>query len=78
MFRLPKSRQDFWDDKISSNRVRDSSKQKQLFDLGWRVGVIWECAIRGKAALDQSELLAGLNGFICGEARFFELRGFQV
>ena len=78
LFRLPKSRQDFWGEKISGNRVRDSIKQSELFELGWRVGVIWECAMKGKAAVFQSVLLAGLEGFINGEARFFELRGIQV
>src|SRR5690606_36892348 len=50
LFRLPKSREDFWKMKISGNKVRDLRKQTELLELGWRVGVVWECALKGKKA----------------------------
>ncbi len=75
LFRLPKSRRDFWEDKISANRERDGRKRKALLELGWRVGVIWECAIKGKTALDHTKLMAELLGFIQGDERSFDLTG---
>ena len=41
--RLPKSRLDFWKDKLQANRRRDLIHQRELRKLGWRVLVIWEC-----------------------------------
>ena len=75
LFRLPKSRQDFWREKISGNRARDLRKQTELIELGWRVGVIWECTLKGKRAMHHASLLKRLEEFIHGDAPFFEMRG---
>lgn len=77
LFRLPKSRRDFWKVKISGNQARDIRKQTELFELGWRVGVVWECALKGKTALDHDSILRRLEEFIRGDIPFYELRGKQ-
>lgn len=41
-----KTREQFWADKISSNRERDRRKARQLQRLGWRVETIWECQVK--------------------------------
>jgi len=46
-FKKPKSNSDFWISKITSNIKRDACNLVIQRDLGWRVLVIWECAIRG-------------------------------
>ncbi|MDH4162907.1 MAG: DNA mismatch endonuclease Vsr [Nitrospirota bacterium] len=43
--RLPKSKLDFWLPKLSSNELRDKTKQTALRRLGWKVLVIWECEL---------------------------------
>jgi DNA mismatch endonuclease (patch repair protein) len=43
--RLPKSRTEFWEHKLETNKQRDMYKQIQLQALGWRVLVIWECEL---------------------------------
>lgn len=48
MFHWPKTRAEWWRQKISANRVHDEVVQDQLRELGWRVLLIWECAIKGK------------------------------
>ena len=48
MFRLPRTRPDFWLTKISGNRERDRRTIKSLNEKGFRVLVIWECALRGR------------------------------
>lgn len=40
---VPKSRVAFWVDKFAKNVARDRRNIESLHDLGWRVGVIWEC-----------------------------------
>ena len=44
----PKSNTDFWNDKLKSNVIRDQKNITELKELGWNVGVIWECFTRGK------------------------------
>ncbi|SOH95514.1 T/G mismatch-specific endonuclease [Monaibacterium marinum] len=75
LFRLPKSRQEFWKAKISGNQARDLRKQTELFELGWRVGVVWECTLKGKTALGHDCILRRLEEFIRGDIPFYELRG---
>jgi DNA mismatch endonuclease (patch repair protein) len=45
-FKWPKSNQDFWKEKITSNKTRDLRDLKMQQQLGWRVLVVWECAVR--------------------------------
>jgi DNA mismatch endonuclease, patch repair protein len=47
-FRWPKSRQEFWRSKITGNQIRDAEVTKMVLAEGWRILLIWECALRGK------------------------------
>jgi DNA mismatch endonuclease (patch repair protein) len=42
--KVPRTNQDFWDEKFKANRRRDAAKVVALRRLGFRVFVIWECA----------------------------------
>lgn len=42
----PKSRTDFWLNKLESNVIRDIQVKSDLEKLGWRVITIWECELR--------------------------------
>ena len=57
LFKWPKSRQEFWLAKITGNQERDRRVQAALRDMGWRVGVVWECSWKGKCRLSDSERL---------------------
>lgn len=43
--KLPKSRLDYWEPKISTNRERDFRKEAALTLSGWRVVVVWQCEL---------------------------------
>lgn len=43
--RMPKSRIDFWQEKLEANRARDGRNEAALRAAGWDVRVIWECEI---------------------------------
>jgi DNA mismatch endonuclease (patch repair protein) len=47
LFKMPATRREFWAGKIARNRERDSRSVASLQAAGWRVLVIWECALRG-------------------------------
>ena len=56
--RMPHSNVDYWEGKIARNVERDKSHRAALEHCGWRVAVIWECAI--DAGLE--ELVRSLRG----------------
>ena len=49
--RLPKSRLDFWRNKLEGNRRRDLENQEALRALGWDFLILWECELKDKDAL---------------------------
>ena len=45
-FTLPKTRTEWWKEKIEESRKRDQSAKSLLKEKGWRVFVIWECDLK--------------------------------
>jgi DNA mismatch endonuclease (patch repair protein) len=43
--RVPKTRTDYWLNKVARNRSRDAANRERLEALGWSVMNIWECQI---------------------------------
>lgn len=54
--RRPKSNSRFWNTKIERNMERDAANQAECRRLGWRVLVVWECALRGKGRISEERL----------------------
>ncbi|HAL29159.1 MAG TPA: very short patch repair endonuclease [Coriobacteriia bacterium] len=52
--RMPKSRQDFWEPKLSANHDRDIRNEGLLCEMGWEVLTIWECELKDLEALRAS------------------------
>lgn len=75
LFAWPKTRRHFWREKLSQNRVRDETVARQLTAKGWRVGVIWECTIRGPRRFTQESLKRALVDWLEGGDNHFELSG---
>ncbi len=42
----PATRPDFWKRKFAANVKRDQEVRSVLASTGWRVGTVWECALR--------------------------------
>lgn len=62
--KLPATRPAFWKDKLEGNAERDSRAIDALLDLGWRVLVVWGCAVRekGTSSTLQNDLARWING----------------
>ncbi len=45
-FTMPKTRREFWADKLAGNVNRDASNYDRLTKSGWRVLVVWECELK--------------------------------
>lgn len=48
--KLPKSRLDYWVDKIETNRERDKKAMRDLEAEGWEAIVVWQCELRDLAS----------------------------
>ena len=69
-FRWPSTRRDFWRDKIGKNMERDRRDVNRLLALGWRVAVVWECALR-----DEEDIaLCRLKDFLVEDEQFLEVQ----
>ncbi|MYK33521.1 MAG: DNA mismatch endonuclease Vsr [Boseongicola sp. SB0670_bin_30] len=44
----PASNRAWWADKFARNVARDADKIRRLREAGWRVVVVWECAVRNE------------------------------
>lgn len=57
LFRFPKTRSDWWRNKLRNNRERDERCVAELEALGWNVIVVWECELKGA---NRDSVLAGI------------------
>ncbi len=68
LFKWPKTRPEFWHQKLLGNICRDERNINRLIELGWRVCVVWECEIKGvgEAGLDRTidELADWIKGHV--------------
>ena len=51
---IPKTRPRFWQNKIYENKSRDRRVLDELQEKRWRVGVVWECALRNNKEIDST------------------------
>lgn len=75
LFKWPSTRVDFWRQKIEGNQVRDAGAIGKLNALGWRVGIVWECALKGRTALDPKEVISRCSGWLAGNEPELVVRG---
>lgn len=75
LFRLPSTNAAFWEAKIERNVERDTEATVELLSLGWRVVMVWECAIRGKHRLATGELLDRVHDAISAREQQVDIRG---
>lgn len=59
--KMPKSRVEFWKDKISSNRRRDVRSRRALARLGWSSLVVWECQLKQANTRTRDAVIQFLN-----------------
>jgi len=77
--KLPSTRQDFWKTKLAGNVVRDRKAIDALQLDGWRVLVIWECALRGSGRLPHEIVLDRAADFVrSGLHQTFDIAGQNI
>jgi DNA mismatch endonuclease (patch repair protein) len=49
--RVPCSRQEYWQSKLTKNVERDTAHTAQLAAAGWKTLIVWECEMKNRAEL---------------------------
>lgn len=58
--RIPQSRRDYWQPKLTRNTERDREHVQKLEAMGWQVLIIWECEVRRP-----DDLRERVSAFLC-------------
>ncbi|WP_371814362.1 very short patch repair endonuclease [Ruegeria sp. HKCCA4812] len=69
LFRWPATRQEFWRAKITGNQERDRRVEAEILNLGWRVGVVWECALKGREHLPLIRVIDSLSFWLSSDEK---------
>jgi DNA mismatch endonuclease (patch repair protein) len=74
-FSWPKTRVDFWRNKIEGNVERDERNHNTLLNMGWRVGRVWECALKGKTKRPLDEIQTELYNWLNSDENEMVVKG---
>ena len=73
-FKWPKTRSDFWRNKIEGNRANDIKVIQTLFSAEWRVSIVWECSVRG-AGKNIEHVINKISEWLRSDQVFMEIKG---
>jgi DNA mismatch endonuclease (patch repair protein) len=51
LFKWPSTRKEWWEAKIYRTIEKDKESLEALEALGWRIAMVWECALKGRTRL---------------------------
>lgn len=74
-FQWPKKNREWWEVKLCNNRKRDLDIQDKLREMGWRVMIIWKCAIQGRVRLEEDVILELVSSWIKNGGPLLEISG---
>ena len=75
LFKMPSSRREFWQSKLSGNVARDARNEQTLREAGWRVATVWECALKGKTRIPIEQVASSLDSWIRSQSSSFTIQG---
>lgn len=74
LFKWPGTRVEFWQQKIGRNQTGDVRHYSELASAGWRIAVVWECAIRGRHRRPAEDVTRDLADWLISGGTHLELR----
>ena len=75
LFKMPSSRREFWQSKIERNQLVDARTRSALIADGWRVGIVWECALKGRTRLPFNIVIENCGSWLRSSDQALEIRG---
>ncbi|MGR9578403.1 very short patch repair endonuclease [Pandoraea sputorum] len=73
-FKCPQTRPEFWKNKILRNKQNDEKVVAALLADGWRVGIVWECSLRGEDEAIET-VAQFVSDWLCNNEKMMEHRG---
>lgn len=67
--RIPLSNSEYWESKLQKNSDRDTYNNNLLMEMGWRVLIVWECAIKYASKESLQKTLEGIKSWINSDAK---------
>lgn len=77
LFKMPSTRVEFWKVKLEKNVATDTRSNEALRRAGWRVAVVWECALKGKYKKDIRSVVDKCHSWILSKKEYLEIKGFS-
>jgi DNA mismatch endonuclease (patch repair protein) len=75
LFKWPSTRPEFWQAKIARNREVDARAEAALAGTDWRLGIVWECALKGRARLPLDAVILACADWLGSDRPRLEIRG---
>jgi DNA mismatch endonuclease (patch repair protein) len=75
IFKWPSTRTEFWKEKIGTNKIRDERNIQACISMGWKVLVIWECALKGKTRRQPNEVIHTAANWLLYDSQNAEIEG---
>lgn len=73
LFKWPSTRPEFWRAKIERNRAVDAAAEAVLLAAGWRVAVVWECALKGRNRKPLEDVISACAGWLTSDRPRLEI-----
>jgi len=76
---LPQTNTEYWQRKIDRNRKRDGETLNLLHALGWRICIVWECALRGKGRKEKiAQIAAKVSDWLKSDHIWLEVSNWNL
>ena len=75
LFKWPRTRPEFWREKIGRNADKDLESRNLLIGQRWRVLTVWECALKGEKKLPFESMVTTIVEWIDSDVESLEIVG---
>ena len=74
---IPETRSSWWKQKLTANKERDRRNITKLRTTGWRIVIVWECAVRKLRIVEQGvkldKIACLIRDFLYSKRRYMEI-----
>jgi DNA mismatch endonuclease (patch repair protein) len=74
LFKWPSTRIAFWKKKLNRNVEVDERNIDLLLSKGWRIGVVWECALKGKSEDKITKVVNQCHNWLLSKNFYLEIK----
>jgi len=75
LFKMPSTNRTFWKNKIDRNILNDKRVLNLLKEKGYRILIVWECALKGRGKISPEKLENDMLAWFGSKKSFNQIRG---